>query len=107
MNKDSIIKASGLTKYYGDFLAVDHVNFEVEKGDVFGFLGPNGAGKTTMINILTGLARADTGSLRIAGIDIGKNTTIIPINVGYIPVSCRTSHQQIQIPVIIIITPRY
>jgi ABC-type uncharacterized transport system ATPase subunit len=41
---DSAIEAMGLTKYYGDFLAVDHINFEVKKGEIFGFLGPNGAG---------------------------------------------------------------
>ncbi|HID62572.1 MAG TPA: ATP-binding cassette domain-containing protein, partial [Anaerolineae bacterium] len=42
-----VIQASELTKFYGDILAVDHINFEVERGEIFGFLGPNGAGKTT------------------------------------------------------------
>jgi len=49
------IEASGLTKYYDDFLAVDHISFNVEKGEIFGFLGPNGAGKTTTIRMLVGL----------------------------------------------------
>jgi ABC-2 type transport system ATP-binding protein len=46
---ENAIEASDLTKYYGDFCAVDHINFDVRKGEVFGFLGPNGAGKTTTI----------------------------------------------------------
>lgn len=55
------IEARGLTKRFGDVLAVDAVDFDVREGEVFGFLGPNGAGKTTTINMLTGLARATSG----------------------------------------------
>ena len=51
------IEAKDLTKYYADFLAVDHVSFEVKQGEIFGFLGPNGAGKTTTTKILTGQTR--------------------------------------------------
>ena len=51
------IEVHNLTKRYGDFTAVDGINFDVAKGEIFGFLGPNGAGKTTTINMLTGLAR--------------------------------------------------
>jgi len=54
---DNAIEATGLTKYYGDFLAVDHISFQVKKGEIFGFLGPNGAGKTTTIRMLTGLSK--------------------------------------------------
>lgn len=55
-------------------VALDGIDFDVREGEVFGFLGPNGAGKTTTIKILTGLARADSGTVRIAGID----TTMAP-----------------------------
>ncbi len=52
-----ILVTEGLTKKFGDFLAVDHVDFAVEEGEVFGLLGPNGAGKTTTISMLTGIIR--------------------------------------------------
>lgn len=51
-----MIKVEHLTKYYGDFLAVDDLSFTIEEGHVYGFLGPNGAGKSTTMNILTGLS---------------------------------------------------
>jgi len=47
MSREIIIQASDLTKFYGEILAVDHINFDVKRGEIFGFLGPNGAGKTT------------------------------------------------------------
>ena len=53
------IEAKDLTKYYADFLAVNHVSFEVKEGEVFGFLGPNGAGKTTTTKMLTGLTSSN------------------------------------------------
>jgi ABC-type branched-subunit amino acid transport system ATPase component len=58
----SAIEALNLTKYYDDLLAVDHVNFQVEQGEIFGFLGPNGAGKTTTIRMLTGQTRPTSGT---------------------------------------------
>jgi len=64
-----IIAVDQLTKKYGDQTAVDRIAFSVREGEIFGFLGPNGAGKTTTINVLTGLARATMGSVRIAGFD--------------------------------------
>ncbi|OGO05246.1 MAG: daunorubicin ABC transporter ATP-binding protein [Chloroflexi bacterium RBG_13_54_9] len=70
---ESVISASGLTKYYGNMLAVDHISFEVKAGEIFGFLGPNGAGKTTTIRMLTGLAQPSEGSGRILGYDIGND----------------------------------
>jgi ABC-2 type transport system ATP-binding protein len=63
------IAVNGLAKRFGNVQAVADASFEVLQGELFGFLGPNGAGKTTTINILTGLARPDTGTIRIAGID--------------------------------------
>ncbi|MFP4461739.1 MAG: ABC transporter ATP-binding protein [Thermotogota bacterium] len=66
---DIAISAHGLSKRFGDLAAVDGVDFEVKSGELFGFLGPNGAGKTTTINMLTGLARPDSGSIEIGGVD--------------------------------------
>ena len=64
------IEVKGLTRYYGDLLAVDHVSFEVQRGEIFGFLGPNGAGKTTTIRMLTTLLEPTEGTARINGYDI-------------------------------------
>ncbi|WP_297069898.1 ATP-binding cassette domain-containing protein [Thermococcus sp.] len=64
------IEVAGLTKYYGSFLAVDGVNFEVKTGEVFGFLGPNGAGKTTTIRMLTGILKPSRGEVRVLDYDM-------------------------------------
>ena len=60
------IEVAGLTKYYDNFLAVDHISFEVKKGEIFGFLGPNGAGKTTTTKMLTGQTKPSSGTLMVA-----------------------------------------
>ncbi len=67
---EKAIEAVSLTKYYGSFLAVDGVSFEVKTGEVFGFLGPNGAGKTTTIRMLTGILKPTKGEVRILGYDM-------------------------------------
>ena len=67
------IEVRGLVKRFGNTAAVAGIDFTVGPGELFGFLGPNGAGKTTTINLLTGLARADAGNIRIAGIDISRS----------------------------------
>lgn len=64
------IEVGDLTKRYGEILAVDHISFDVRKGEIFGFLGPNGAGKTTTIGMLTGLSRPTAGSARIKPISL-------------------------------------
>ncbi|MCD6479682.1 ATP-binding cassette domain-containing protein [Candidatus Bathyarchaeota archaeon] len=66
------IRVSGLTKFYGDLLAVDHISFEVEEGEIFGLLGPNGAGKTTTIKMLTTLLRPSEGAAEVYGHDIQR-----------------------------------
>ncbi len=66
------IRVSGLTKFYGDLLAVDHISFEVEEGEIFGLLGPNGAGKTTTIKMLTTLLRPSEGTAEVYGHDIQR-----------------------------------
>lgn len=66
------IHVEGLTKYYGDFLAVDHVSFDVGRGELFGFLGPNGAGKTTTVRVLTGIIKAEGGTGLVMGFPAGS-----------------------------------
>jgi ABC-2 type transport system ATP-binding protein len=85
MNKDIVIRVLDLTKFYGELLAVDHVNFEVEKGEVFGFLGPNGAGKTTTIRMLTGFSKATDGKASIFGFDINSQIVQIKKHIGVVP----------------------
>ncbi len=81
----SAIVASELTRYYGDLLAVDHVNFEVQQGEIFGYLGPNGAGKTTTIKILTGLLKPSEGTARVGGYDILRDIHEIKGLIGIVP----------------------
>jgi ABC-2 type transport system ATP-binding protein len=79
------IEVEELTKRFGDVTAVASVTFAVSEGELFGFLGPNGAGKTTTINMLTGLARPDSGRIRIAGIDCSRNPKAAQHLVGVVP----------------------
>jgi ABC-2 type transport system ATP-binding protein len=67
--KEMVIQVKDFTKYYGNFLAVEGISFEVARGEIFGILGPNGAGKTTTLESLEGLRKPDGGSLQILGID--------------------------------------
>jgi ABC-2 type transport system ATP-binding protein len=79
------IEIHGLVKNYDGVRAVAGVDFTVFQGELFGFLGPNGAGKTTTINMLTGLARPDSGTIRIAGIDCSKDTKAAQHLMGVVP----------------------
>jgi ABC-2 type transport system ATP-binding protein len=74
-----------LTKRYGDVIAVNDISFQISRGELFGFLGPNGAGKTTTINLLTGLARLDAGTIKIGGIDCTSNPKAAQHLVGVVP----------------------
>jgi len=80
---DIVIKANDLTKKFGSFTAVDHISFEVGKGEIFGFLGANGAGKTTAMRMLCGLSYPTSGSGFVAGFDIAKDQEKIKENIGY------------------------
>lgn len=80
-----MIKVEHLTKYYGDFLAVKDLSFEIEKGHVYGFLGPNGAGKTTTMNIMTGCLSATSGHVFIDGYDIFEEPDQAKRRIGYLP----------------------
>jgi ABC-2 type transport system ATP-binding protein len=79
------INAKQLTKYYGDFLAVDQISFTVDHGEIFGFLGPNGAGKSTTIRMLTGISLPSSGSAEIMGYDIVKNPVSAQALMGIVP----------------------
>jgi ABC-2 type transport system ATP-binding protein len=79
------VEVQNLTKRYEDVTAVDHINFKVKKGEIFGFLGPNGAGKTTTIRILTGLLKPDEGKAFVAGLDVLKNSIEAKQCVGVVP----------------------
>jgi len=81
----SIIEVYSLSKQFGDFKAVKEIDFTVETGEIFGFLGPNGAGKTTTINMLTGLARPTSGTIKIAGEDGIKNIKRVQQLIGIVP----------------------
>ncbi len=80
-----MIEVSGLCKRYGTNLAVDHVSFSINKGEVIGFLGPNGAGKSTIMNILTGYLALTQGSVKIDGYDITENPEEAKKRIGYLP----------------------
>jgi len=80
-----MISVEHLTKYYGDFLAVDDLSFEIDEGHVYGFLGPNGAGKTTTMNIMTGCLSATDGSVKIDGYDIFEEACMAKKLIGYLP----------------------
>ena len=78
-----VVTARSLTRTFGDFRAVDNIDFEVSKGEIFGFLGPNGAGKTTTVRILCGLLRPSSGDCRVDGIDVGKTPEKVKQRIGY------------------------
>lgn len=84
MSEDPVIIASGLTKQYAEILAVDHINFKVKKGEIFGFLGPNGAGKTTTIRMLTGLTKPTSGTAKISGRDCVKENLKVKQKIGVV-----------------------
>ncbi|MBC8498828.1 ATP-binding cassette domain-containing protein [Candidatus Bathyarchaeota archaeon] len=85
MTEVKAIEAKSLTKYFGDFLAVDHVSFEVNQGEIFGFLGPNGAGKSTTIRMLTGVSTPTEGAAYIMGFDITRQPVDAKSVMGIVP----------------------
>ena len=79
------IKVDSLTKVYGTQLAVDHISFELKKGEIVGFLGPNGAGKSTTMKMITGYLPPTDGTAVVAGFDIQKQPMDVRKRVGYLP----------------------
>lgn len=84
MNEDNYaISVRGLTKRFGSFTAVDHISFDVGRGEIFGFLGANGAGKTTAMRMLCGLSRPTAGTGTVADCDINTQSEMIKRRIGY------------------------
>ena len=80
---EKVIVTENLTKKFGHFTAVDHISFEVKRGEIFGFLGANGAGKTTAMRMLCGLSKPTSGNGTVAGFDILKQPEMVKRNIGY------------------------
>jgi ABC-2 type transport system ATP-binding protein len=81
----AMIEAEGLSKYYGDFTAIENVSFKINQGEVVAFLGPNGAGKSTTMKLLTGYLAPSTGVARIAGHDMATDRMAGSTKLGYLP----------------------
>lgn len=82
-NTETVIIANDLTKKFGSFTAVNHISFDVKKGEIFGFLGANGAGKTTAMRMLCGLSKPSSGKGFVAGFDIEKQSEQVKKSIGY------------------------
>jgi ABC-2 type transport system ATP-binding protein len=85
VSNENALEVVGLTKHFGELLAVDSVSFDVRKGELFGFLGPNGAGKTTTIRMLTGVIKPDKGTASILGYDLRKQGLQTRQMMGIVP----------------------
>ncbi len=83
MNSDVAIEVCDLSKHFGSFVAVDHVSFQVRRGEVFGFLGPNGSGKSTTIRMLCGILLPTSGTGRVAGFDVAGEPERVREHIGY------------------------
>ena len=83
MTEEKVIIANKLTRTFGKFTAVDHISFDVKRGEIFGFLGANGAGKTTAIKMLTGILSSSSGEAMVAGFDIKTQRNNLKENIGY------------------------
>lgn len=77
------ITANNLTKAFGEFIAVDHISFNIKQGEIFGFLGANGAGKTTAMRMLCGLSKPSSGEATVAGFDVSTQPESIKKSIGY------------------------
>ena len=82
---DVMIEANGLSKYYGNFIAVEDLDFSIRKGEVVAFLGPNGAGKSTTMKMLTGYLAPSSGSARVCGLEVAGNRNTVANRIGYLP----------------------
>lgn len=81
--KNTVIEVEGLSKRFGNFVAVNNISFEVGRGEIFGFLGANGAGKTTAMRMLTGLSKPSSGKGWVAGYDLFRESEKIKRRIGY------------------------
>ncbi|UCF38958.1 MAG: ABC transporter ATP-binding protein [Acidobacteriota bacterium] len=83
MNREPVVQVEGLVKQFGEFVAVDHISFHVEKGEIFGFLGSNGAGKSTTIRVLCGLLAPTEGRALVGGLDVALYPERVRQGIGY------------------------
>jgi ABC-2 type transport system ATP-binding protein len=83
-HRDAVVQVRDLVRQFGTFTAVDHVSFDVQRGEIFGLLGPNGAGKTTTFRMLCGLLPATSGTLRVAGADLRRARASARQRIGYV-----------------------
>jgi len=90
-----MIHIEGLTKYYNDFCAVDHISLDIRKGEIIGLLGPNGAGKTTTLRMLTGYFQPSSGSIRVKDFSVAENPLDVKKCIGYLPESAPLYHNMI------------
>ena len=81
---DAAVQVRNLVRQFGSFVAVDHISFDVQRGEIFGLLGPNGAGKTTTFRMLCGLLPATSGTLRVAGVDLRRARASARQRIGYV-----------------------
>jgi len=84
-NSDIMIETEGLSKYYGDFIAVEDLSFTIKRGEVVAFLGPNGAGKSTTMKMLTGYLAPSSGTARVCGLEVAANRDEVANRIGYLP----------------------
>lgn len=82
-----MIKVFDLSKRFDNLLAVDHLSFEINEGEIFGFLGPNGAGKTTTVKMMVGMLKPDSGSIEINGFNTVRDSLKVKSDLGYVPES--------------------
>jgi ABC-2 type transport system ATP-binding protein len=90
-----MIRVENLTKYYGDLCAVDHISFDIKKGEILGLLGPNGAGKTTTLRMFTGFLQPTSGSICVKDYTIDENPLEIKKLMGYLPESAPLYHEML------------
>lgn len=84
-HSDIMIETEGLSKYYGDFIAVEDLSFSIKRGEVVAFLGPNGAGKSTTMKMLTGYLAPSKGTAKVCGLEVAGNRDEVANRIGYLP----------------------
>ncbi|MGG5253400.1 ATP-binding cassette domain-containing protein [Neobacillus sp. SM06] len=82
-HEEIAVEVNDLTRTFGSFTAVNHINFSVQKGEIFGFLGPNGSGKSTTIRMMCGLLPVSAGNMHIAGVDVRRSARLVKKKIGY------------------------
>ena len=84
-SSEIMIETQGLSKYYGEFIAVENLNITIREGEVVAFLGPNGAGKSTTMKMLTGYLAPSAGTAKICGMEVAGNRQEVANRIGYLP----------------------